>query len=271
MEFALMNYHYLRYPIRKFLDKAESSPFDSIDLYCSSPQMNIFDYPLSSLIELDREIKKRHLSVMAMTPENCAYPVNFCIQDSQTREQSLRYYQRAIDTAEFLGCPCVQISTGYGYFDQPLEEAWKYCRESLAQLALYCEKKGVMLLLEELKATTTNVLITCGDIERMLNEVDSPHIMGMLDLDQMTCAEETVDDYFDALGDRIGHIHFNDRGHTVPGDGGFPMKEYYDAIKRRAYDGTVSFEICDRRYYPDPDMATDDIVKWLKENTDELD
>ena len=56
MKFAPMNYHYLRYPIKKFLDKVESSPFDSIDLYCSAPQLNIFDYSLSRLIELDRDI-----------------------------------------------------------------------------------------------------------------------------------------------------------------------------------------------------------------------
>ena len=35
-------------------------------------------------------------------------------------------------------------------------------------------------------------------------------------------------------------------------------------------DGTVSFEICDRRYYCDPDKAIDDIVSWMKKNTHEL-
>ena len=44
MKFAPMNYHYLRYPIKKFLDKVERSPFNSIDLYCSAPQLNLFDY-----------------------------------------------------------------------------------------------------------------------------------------------------------------------------------------------------------------------------------
>lgn len=113
MKFAPMNYHYLRYPIKKFLDKVERSPFNSIDLYCSAPQLNLFDYPLLRLIELKKEIEAHHLSVMAMTPENCVYPVNFCTQDDLTRESSIRYYQRAIDTAQFLDCPCVQISTGY--------------------------------------------------------------------------------------------------------------------------------------------------------------
>ena len=50
-----------------------------------------------------------------------------------------------------------------------------------------------------------------------------------------------------------------------------PMKEYYDSIKNRGYDGTVSFEICDRRYYRDPDKAIDDIVAWMKANTNEFD
>lgn len=85
MKFAPMNYHYLRYPIKKFLDKVERSPFNSIDLYCSAPQLNLFDYPLLRLIELKKEIEAHHLSVMAMTPENCVYPVNFCTQDDLTK------------------------------------------------------------------------------------------------------------------------------------------------------------------------------------------
>lgn len=88
MKFAPMNYHYLRYPIKKFLDKVERSPFNSIDLYCSAPQLNLFDYPLLRLIELKKEIEAHHLSVMAMTPENCVYPVNFCTQDDLTRSQA---------------------------------------------------------------------------------------------------------------------------------------------------------------------------------------
>lgn len=270
MKFVPMSYHYLRYPIEKFLDKVERSPFDSIDLYCSAPQLNIFDYSLGKLIELDRNIRRRKLNVMAITPENCTYPVNFCTPDIITRESSIRYYQRAIDTAEFLGCSNVQISTGFGYFDQPRDEAWKYCQESLAQVIAYCERKNIRLILEELKATTTNVLISSKDIANMIREIDSQNIVGMIDLDQMTYAGETVDDYFDNLGEKVQHIHFNDRGHTVPGDGDFPMKEYYSALKRRGYTGNVSFEICDRRYYCDPDKAIDDIVSWMKENTNEL-
>ena len=92
----------------------------------------------------------------------------------------------------------------------------------------------------------------------------------MVDLDQMTYAEESIDDYMDNLGAQLVHVHFNDRGHTVPGDGDYPMKKYYKDLKRRGYEGTISFEICDRRYYCDPDKVIDDITEWLRNNTTEL-
>ena len=85
MKFAPMNYHYLRYSLKKFLDKVEQSVFNSIDLYCSAPQFNIFDYSLFSLLELEKEIRRRDLSVMAMTPENCTYPVNLDISISHRK------------------------------------------------------------------------------------------------------------------------------------------------------------------------------------------
>ena len=136
----------------------------------------------------------------------------------------------------------------------PREEAWKFCRESVGTLAAYAERKGVTLLLEELKVTTTNVLITSKDLAKMIAEIDSPAVVGMVDMDQMTYAGETIDDYFANLG-----------------DADFPMKEYYDQIKAHGYEGTCSFEICDRRYYIDPDKAIDDTVAWMRANTHELD
>ena len=96
------------------------------------------------------------------------------------------------------------------------------------------------------------MLITSKDIAKMLEEIESPSIVGMVDMDQMTYAKETIDDYFDNLGDKLQHIHFNDRGHTVPGDGDFPMKEYYDSIKTE-----VMTERCRLKY------ATEDIIAIL--------
>lgn len=270
MKLAAMNYHYLRYPISCFLDKIERSPLNCIELYASAPQLNIFDYSLNRLIEIDKEIRNRKLEIVCLTPENCVYPVNFSSQEKDLRDSSLRYYQRVLDTAQFLGCGRVQLCLGYGYFNQSREEAWKWGKDSLEQLAVYAERKRLLLILEELMTTTSNVINGSGELAQMLREVDSPCVVGMLDCSQMAWFNETPDDYFDNLGDKMRHVHFNDRGHLVPGDGDLPMKEYYEAIRRRGYQGTMSFEICDRRYYCDPDKAIDDTIQWFIDNTKEL-
>ena len=108
MKFTLMSYHYLRYPIRKYLDKMERVGLDGIDIYCTGPQLNPFDYSLGALIQLNRDIRDRHLTPYVLTAENCVYPVNLATSDLLTWESTQRYYQRLIDTAQFLECPHIQ-------------------------------------------------------------------------------------------------------------------------------------------------------------------
>lgn len=270
MNWIPMNLHYMRFSPRQYLDKLATSPFDAFDLYMSAPQLNAFDYPLGDLIELDRQIRKRNLQVYCITPENCTYPCNFATQNRETRESSLRYYQRVIDTAEYLGCKNVQISIGFGYFDAPAQEAWNNTRGCLQLLAEYGKKKGVRFFLEENKCTTTQVMVTSDNIAQMINEVGADNIDGMLDIDQMVFAGQTIDEYFVSLGSQMAYVHFIDSGHTVPGDGDYPLRQYYQDLKCNGYDGTCCFEIIDRRYYVDPDKALDQCIDWLVKNTDEF-
>lgn len=270
MKFIPMTYHYLRFSPKQYLDKLERSPFDMFDLYMCAPQLNAFDYALKDLLNLGKEIKKRKLQVYCITPENCAYPCNFATQNKETRESSLRYYQRVIDTAQYLDCPNVQIAVGGGYFDAPKQEAWDNAVECVRQLAEYGKKKNITFFLEENKTTTTQVLVYSHDIAKMIEDVGFDNVLGMVDTEQMTYADETIDDYFKNLGPKMGYVHFNDRGHSVPGHADFPMKQYYDDIKRNKFDGVCCFELIDRRYYNDPDKAIDQCVEWLAANTDEL-
>ena len=97
---------------------------DGIDIYCTGPQLNPFDYSLGALIQLNRDIRDRHLTPYVLTAENCVYPVNLATSDLLTWESTQRYYQRLIDTAQFLECPHIQICPGTGYYDADKDEAW---------------------------------------------------------------------------------------------------------------------------------------------------
>ncbi|WP_248963447.1 sugar phosphate isomerase/epimerase family protein [Sphaerisporangium perillae] len=55
-----------------------------------------------------------------------------------------------------------------------------------------------------------------------------------------------VDDYFDALGGRVRHVHLIDgspAGHLAWDDGELPPADYLAALDRRGYDGHLTFEL----------------------------
>ena len=64
MDFAWMNYHYSRFPMSKFFNKVTETPFNKIELFLAAPHLNVFDYPLRKLLEMDREIQKRKLEII---------------------------------------------------------------------------------------------------------------------------------------------------------------------------------------------------------------
>lgn len=264
MKFTLMSYHYLRYPIRKYLDKMERSPLDGLDIYCTAPQLNPFDYQLGDLIQLNRDIKDRHLTPYVLTAENCAYPVNLATSNNVTWESTIRYYQRLIDTAEFLDFPNIQMCPGSSYFDKGREEGRKRQVDAFRLLTTYAKRKGINIFLETCKSTTTNLIVKSTELKKFIDEVGADNLKGLSDTDQMALAGEDINDYMDNLKESYGFVHFSDAGHTIPGTGGLPMKEYYDTLVKRGYDGWCSCEMCSREYYIDPDAATDRYIDFIK-------
>mgnify|MGYP000922686869 CR=1 FL=1 len=264
MKFTLMSYHYLRYPLRAYLDKMERLPLDGLDLYCVAPQLNPFDYRLGDLIQLDRDIKARHLTPYVLTAENCAYPVNLATSNTVTWESTVRYYQRLIDTAAFLDAPNIQVCPGSSYFDDDVAAGWDRQVKAFQQLTTYARRKGVNIFLETCKTTTTNLIVTSKELARFIADVGADNLLGLSDTDQMALAGETIDDYIDNLGNRYGFVHFSDSDHTIPGTGNLPMKKYYEALIRRDYHGWISSELCSRDYYRNPDMATDLYINYLR-------
>ena len=76
----------------------------------------------------------------------------------------------------------------------------------------------------------------------------------------MAVAGDTIDDYFDALGDDVAHVHFvdvaaDDTTHLAWGDGDRDMRADLDRLVARGYRGVVSAETYDGRYFADPAAA----------------
>ena len=167
--FALGSYQYLRYPFEYFLDTAVLLGMQNVELWAAGPSFCLDTMDEAQMKEKAAQIRSREISVCCITPEQCQYPVNLAAEDEKIREYSIRNFERAFYAAEILNCPKVLVSAGCGYFNKPVEDAWKRSEESLYRLSEKAQKMGILLVLETLTPLSSNVLNTPEQQKEMMS------------------------------------------------------------------------------------------------------
>lgn len=169
-----------------------------------------------------------------------------------------------------LECPLLLITAGYGFFNEPKEEAWKRAYDSICEISKEAEKQGVLLVLEPLSAIGSNVITNVSTLKKMIKDVGSPNLKAMLDTVPMVLAGDTICDYGTAFGDDLLHIHFLDgdgktSAHLSWGEGTFPLKSFKQSLEKINYKGYLSLEMIGAQYNWDPEKATKQCLDRLKE------
>ena len=191
--FALGSYQYLRYPFEYFLDTAVLLGMQNVELWAAGPSFCLDTMDEAQLKEKVAQIRSRELSVCCITPEQCQYPVNLAAEDEKIREYSIRNFERAFYAAEILNCPKVLVSAGCGYFNKPVEDAWKRSEESLHRLSEKAQKMGILLVLETLTPLSSNVLNTPEQQKEMISLMPSGSMKPMLDIGQMVYMDQKIE------------------------------------------------------------------------------
>lgn len=258
---AVMSVQYVHYSFDYYLDSMQKCGLKNIDLWGGTPHYCRLDYPTGAaaekkIAEMRKKIEDRGMRVVMYTPETLAYPFSFSDPEKEVRARTIDFFDMAMDDALSFGTNKVFINTGCGLLDLPREESWQRCRESIRKVCDLAEKKGIMLLLEQLQPYESNLLTTLPDMKRMLDEVNSPALKTCVDLVAMEVVGEKFEDYYRELGaDTIQHIHYadgNPSGHFILGDGNLPLKDYIRIMEEHDYTSIVDLEINDSIYWADP-------------------
>lgn len=266
--FALGSYQYLRYPFSYFLDTAAELEIRNVELWAAGPTFCLDTMDASQLREKAAELRTRELSVCCITPEQCQYPVNLAAEDGRIREYSIRNFERAFRAAEMLECPKVLVSVGCGYFNLPVEEAWKRSEESLYRLSEKAQSTGILLVLETLTPLSSNVLNTPEQQREMISHMPPGSMKPMLDIGQMVYMEQDLEQYL-AHGKELAHVHLHDSHpaiHMALGDGDLPICKYLSALEASGYRGMYALEQNDPIYRKDPRRADVQSITWLMEH-----
>ncbi|MFR6163697.1 MAG: hypothetical protein ACLUJR_12340 [Mediterraneibacter gnavus] len=133
---AGMNIHYLYYSLPYFLDAQQKLGVKTIELWAGAPHF-FGQYVLLGLYKSTAlEVESRGMQVKILTPENCTYQYQFAACGSRSfMKKALHILPIALKAGEELGIETMAINSGWGYWNEDREEAWKRSREMLSRLA----------------------------------------------------------------------------------------------------------------------------------------
>lgn len=264
---SVMNIQYRYFTLEKFLNDAVENHVSNVELWGAMPFFNIEDMTYQEVKKVRHDIESRGLKLVCLTPEQCVYPINLAAPTEDARRRSLKFFENHLRAAGELGTDKMLVTTGYGYFDESNhEEAWKWARDGIYNLAELAKVHGITLALEVLRRDESNLVYDLPTLKRMLDELNHDNVGGMIDTIPMALAGERPEDYLKALGEQLVHVHFIDgasRGHLAWGDGVLDMQGYLEEFSRYDYKGYLSLEITDGRYYMNPSESVKQSVDSL--------
>lgn len=251
-QIAAMNISFQFYSLDYFLESVAKIGFQNVDLWTGYPHMLLDeDYP-QQLREIRQKCDDLGLKVANVTPKVIGWPLNIADESEKIRTRAIDYLKRAIDGAQILGAPSLQLVPGTGLYDKPVEEAWERSRNSLIQVADYAHQAGKQLALEAIQIVESNLVGNKDTLAKMVSEVNSPALGAVVDTTHMEKNGETLDDYFAVLGDKIKRVHLNETNQLPWGAGNAPIQVYLNQLNKAGYQGPISIEICSKPHYLQP-------------------
>lgn len=268
-QLALSNFPYTKNTLDFTLDSLERIGGPYVEFYAAYPHFYLGDATPARMKVLAKKFRDHHLQVIDFCPENCTYPVNAAAADPVVRSRSIEEYVLGIQTSSELECPYCLFFPGYALKDEDEAEVWGRAMDAMHYLTDVAETYGVTLILEAAKSTSSIVHST-DLVLKMIDDLGSPNVDGMLDTTNLVGMKETFDEAYAKLGiEHTKHIHFKNAVGTedsfinAPADEGFlDLEHWVRTLDADGYTGYFGCEIF-KPYYNYPEKAMLQFKDWF--------
>ena len=183
------------------------------------------------------------------------------------QHEAARTYARF---AAELGAPYIRVFGGAVPDSSPeREDATRRIAEGLAEAAAAVRGEGVTAVLE-----THDSFCTSAQVGELLSYAPNDDLAILWDVLHSYRNGEALETTWQALGDRIRHVHLKDSSDYSPtsfdfrltGEGTMPIAEFVDLLKRGGYDGYLSFE-WEKAWHPEieePEVAIPQFAAYMR-------
>ncbi len=241
-QLAAVNINYRMYPFQDFLDTQRELGMKTIELWAGAPHF-LMDYQQRpDCAALRAEIESRELRVAALTPESALYQFPVAAYNEEVQKLAIPYYTNALKSAQELGAAGMPINCAGGLKTEDPEAVFQRAVDTLKKLAPIAQELGVVIAVETMPSADSVIINTLPQLQKLLAAVDHPFVKATLDVCAVRCAGETLEQWFQALGEKIVHIHFTDGrpgGRLVWGQGLHPLDTYLETLEKYGYKGCL--------------------------------
>jgi D-psicose/D-tagatose/L-ribulose 3-epimerase len=141
-------------------------------------------------------------------------------------------------------------------------DCWNRMRATFEDSLYLAEKMGVFLCIEALSKDQTNIISTCDEARKMVQEINHPHFKTMVDVCSGSTEEVTVSQLIKDSGQDLYHVHVNDANKRGPGFGKTDFNSVISTLREIEYEHYVSVEVFD--FSPDPRTIAAGSLHYLK-------
>ncbi len=189
--------------------------------------------------------------------------------DPEVRRRTADYLVELVHFAEAVGAPLMVFGSPKQRRTLPPltpTDALQLWLDTLQPALRECERAGIIILLEPLPPSETDVLNTLGEAVALLEQVQHPALGTMLDVKSALAETDDVPALIRRYAPYLHHVHLNDRDMRAPGFGPTDFAPILQALREVNYAGWCSLEPLD--YTPDPERITRESIRYLRSGYD---
>ena len=166
----------------------------------------------------------------------------------EEQKNSISYIKSLLDVMPILGCPVLigplysTVGRAEAVEKEVYKRQWDTVVQHLRMLSEYADKLDLQLAIEPLNRFETDFMNTCEQGLKMIEEVNNPALLLLLDTFHMNIEEKDLARAILKAGSKLGHFHAcgSDRG--TPGGDHTDWNGIYLALKEINYNKSIVIE-----------------------------
>lgn len=189
--------------------------------------------------------------------------LHFSSEDQDVRREAIKRAKEAIDLAEKIAAPQINIGRlrgGYG-FRKERQPFRKRSIEGMREVALYAKEKGILVALEPVNSLAIDFINTTQEGLDVIDEIAVSSMRIMLDSNHMYMEDLDMDRSIVDAAKICTYVHLADSNRLYPGNAKLDFKHFLKHLHASGYEGFVSVEVLQR---PDQDTALEKSAQYLR-------